>query len=86
MAKNITRTINTYTIHYLALDDSDSVVEFYTCADESNPAMPRHPEKVAATAAADHGLTFIKVKSVATDSYLYTMPVSDFLAHATRSI
>ena len=86
MAKNITRTINTYTIHYLALDDSDSVVELYTGADESNPAMPKHPEKVAANAAADLGFTFIKVKHVSTDSYLYTMSVSDFLAHATRSI
>lgn len=86
MAKNITRTINTYTIRYLALDDSDSVVELYTTTDESNPAMPRYPEKVAAAAAKDLGFTFIKVKSTSTDSYLYAMPVSDFLAHATRVI
>lgn len=86
MAKNITRTINTYTIHYLALDDSDSVIELYTGADESNPAMPKHPEKVAASAAQDLGFTFIKVKSISTDSFLYSMTVSDFLAHATRVI
>lgn len=86
MAKNITRTINTHTIRYLALDDTDSVVELYTTTDESNPAMPKHPEKVADIAATDLGFTFIKVKSVGTDSYLYTMPVSDFLAHATRVI
>ena len=86
MAKNITRTINTYTIHYLALDDGDSVVELYTTADESTPAMPKHPEKVAAAAAKDLGCTFIKVKSISTDSYLYSMSVSDFLARATRVI
>lgn len=86
MAKNITRTINTYTIHYLALDDSDSVVELYTTADESDPAMPKHPEKVAAASARAFGFTFIKVKSISTDSFLYSMTVSDFLAHATRVI
>lgn len=86
MAKNITRTINVYTIHYLALDDSDSVVELYINTDESNPAMPKHPEKVAASAAQVLGFTFIKVKSVGTDSFLYSMTVSDFLAHATPVI
>lgn len=86
MAKNITRTISTYTIHYLALDNSEAVVELYTRTDESNPAMPRHPEKAAAAAAKDFGVTFIKVKSVETDSFLYSMTVSDFLAHATRVI
>lgn len=86
MARNITRTIKTHTIHYLALDDTDSVVELCTTTDESNPAMPKHPEKVADIAATDLGFTFIKVKSVATDSYLYSMPVSDFLAHATHVI
>lgn len=83
MAKNITRTISTYTIHYLALDDSETVVELYTRTDESNPAMPKHPEKVAAAAAKDLGFTFIKVKSVETDRFLYSMSVSDFLAYAT---
>lgn len=86
MAKNITRTINTYTIHYLALDDSETVVELYTRTDESNPAMPKHPEKVAVAAAKDLGVTFIKVKSVETDSFLYSMTVSDFLAYATPVI
>lgn len=86
MAKNITRTINTHIIRYLALDDSESVVELAITADESNPAMPRHPEKVAAAAAKSLGVTFIKVKSVGTDSYQYSMSVSDFLAHATRVI
>ena len=86
MAKNITRTINTYTIHYLALDDTDSVVELYTTTDESNPAMPKHTEKVADIAATDLGFTFIKVKSISADSFLYSMTVSDFLAHATRVI
>lgn len=86
MAKNITRTIKTYTIHYLALDDSETVVELYTRTDESNPAMPKHPEKVAAAAAKDLGVTFIKVKSIETDSFLYSMSVSDFLAYATPVI
>lgn len=83
MAKNITRTITTYTINYLALDDSESVATFYVNTTEANPHMPKHPEKVAAAAARDIGVTFIKVKSVETSTTLYSMTVEDFINRAT---
>ena len=83
MAKNITRTITTYTINYLALDESDSIVTLYAYDTEANPSLPKHPEKVAAKPAADLGMTFIKVKSVETSPQLYTMPIDLFIAHAT---
>lgn len=82
MAKNITRTITNYSITFLALDDSDAVVSLYVNDTEANPNLPKHPEKVAATAAEELGFTFIKVKQVDTDTDLYSMSVADFIKYA----
>lgn len=83
MAKNITRTITTYSITFLALDDSDAVVSLYVNDTEANPNLPKHPEKVAAAAAKEMAMTFIKVKSVDTSTRLYSMPIEYFVANAT---
>lgn len=82
MAKSITRTITDYTIHFLALDNTETVVTLEAYTDESNPAMPKHPEKVAVAAAEELGFTFIKVKQVDTDTDLYSMSVADFIKYA----
>lgn len=83
MAKNITRTITTYSITFLALDESDAVVSLYVNDTEANQNLPKHPEKVAAAAAAEMGMTFIKVKCVGETTQLYSMPISEFVANAT---
>lgn len=83
MAKNITRTITTYSITFLALDDSDAVVSLYVNDTEANPNLPKHPEKVASAAAQKMGMAYIKVKSVETSTRLYSMTLEHFLVNAT---
>lgn len=82
MAKNITRTITTTDITYLAMDSSECVVTLTCSVDESDPNV-KHPAKVAATHAASLNCVFIMVKSVTTHDTLYTMPVADFIKYAT---
>lgn len=82
MAKNITRTITTTDITYLAMDSSECVVTLTCSVDECDPNA-KHPAKVAAAHAASLGCIFITVKSVTTHDTLYTMPVADFIKYAT---
>lgn len=82
MAKNITRTITTTDITYLAMDSSECVVTLTCSADESDPNV-KNPAKVAAAHAASLNCVFIMVKSVTTHDTLYTMPVADFIKYAT---
>lgn len=82
MAKNITRTITTTDITYLAMDASECVVTLTCFVDEADPNA-KNPAKAAAAHAASLGCIFIVLKSVTTHDTLYTMSVADFIKYAT---
>ena len=70
MAKNITRTITTTEVTYLAMDSSECVVTLTCSVDESDPSV-KNPAKVAAAHAASLGCIFITVKHTATHDTLF---------------